>query len=61
MNRPSDGAGEISFEGDQKCREKGNKTGHRSGPTGDDPAVLLLVQPLVRNPERRSDGVGLGP
>ena len=38
------GAGEISFGGDQNCRQRDDKTGHRSGTIGDDPAVLLLVQ-----------------
>jgi hypothetical protein len=38
------GAGELSFGGDQNCRETGGKRGHRSGTVGDVPAVLLVVQ-----------------
>jgi len=38
------GPGELSFGGDQHCRETGGKRGHRSGTVGDVPAVLMLVQ-----------------
>jgi hypothetical protein len=38
------GAGEISFGGDQNCREIAGKRGHRSGTIGDAPAVLMVVQ-----------------
>ena len=38
------GAGEISFGGDQDCREADGKKGHRSGTVGDKPAVLMIVQ-----------------
>jgi hypothetical protein len=38
------GPGEISFGGDQHCRETGGKLGHRSGTVGDAPAVLMVVQ-----------------
>jgi hypothetical protein len=38
------GAGEISFGGDQNCREVDGKRGHRSGTLGDVPAVLMVVQ-----------------
>lgn len=38
------GPGEISFGGDQNCREIDGKTGHRSGTIGDTPAVLMVVQ-----------------
>ncbi len=37
-------AGEISFGGDQNCREVGGKRGHRSGTVGEVPAVLLVIQ-----------------
>jgi len=38
------GAGELSFGGDQNCRETAGKIGHRSGTVGDVPAVLMVVQ-----------------
>jgi hypothetical protein len=38
------GAGEISFGGDQNCREMNGKRGHRSGTVGDAPAVLMVIQ-----------------
>jgi hypothetical protein len=38
------GPGELSFGGDQNCREVGGKRGHRSGTVGDGPAVLMIVQ-----------------
>jgi hypothetical protein len=38
------GAGEISFGGDQNCREMRGKRGHRSGTIGDVPAVLIVIQ-----------------
>jgi hypothetical protein len=38
------GSGEISFGGDQNCREFAGKRGHRSGTVGDAPAVLMIVQ-----------------
>ena len=38
------GPGEFSFGGDQRCRERGGRKGHRSGALGDAPAALLLVQ-----------------
>ena len=38
------GAGEISFGGDQNCREIDGKRGHRSGTLGDVPAVLMVTQ-----------------
>jgi hypothetical protein len=48
------GPGEISFGGDQNCREVGGKCGHRSGTVGDVPAVLMVIQfddaPVPRSP-----------
>ena len=38
------GPGELSFGGDQHCRETDGKRGHRSGTVGDIPAVLVLIQ-----------------
>ncbi|WP_158812759.1 cupin domain-containing protein [Methylocapsa sp. S129] len=38
------GPGEISFGGDQNCRDIAGKRGHRSGTVGDAPAVLMIVQ-----------------
>lgn len=38
------GPGELSFGGDQNCRESCGKLGHRSGTVGDIPAVLIVVQ-----------------
>lgn len=38
------GPGELSFGGDQGCREIDGKRGHRSGTVGEAPAVLMLVQ-----------------
>jgi hypothetical protein len=38
------GAGEISFGGDQNCRARDGRLGHRSGTVGPEPAVLLVVQ-----------------
>jgi hypothetical protein len=48
------GPGELSFGGDQYCREIDGKRGHRSGTIGDIPAVLLVIQfddaPAPRSP-----------
>lgn len=48
------GAGELSFGGDQNCREVDGRRGHRSGVVGDAPAVLVLIQfddaPVPRSP-----------
>ena len=38
------GRGEISFGGDQHCRDREGRKGHRSSTVGDEPAVLMLVQ-----------------
>jgi hypothetical protein len=38
------GPGEISFGGDQNCRDIDGKRGHRSGTVGNEPAVLMVVQ-----------------
>jgi hypothetical protein len=38
------GPGELSFGGDQNCRETDGKLGHRSGTVGDAPAVLMVIQ-----------------
>jgi hypothetical protein len=38
------GPGEISFGGDQNCREVDGKRGHRSGTVGEVPAALMVVQ-----------------
>lgn len=38
------GPGDISFGGDQHCREKDGRKGHRSSTVGNAPAVLMLVQ-----------------
>lgn len=38
------GPGELSFGGDQNCREADAKRGHRSGTVGDAPAVLMVIQ-----------------
>ena len=38
------GPGEISFGGDQNCREVDGRRGHRSGTIGDVPAVLMVIQ-----------------
>ncbi|MGH6679484.1 MAG: cupin domain-containing protein, partial [Bradyrhizobium sp.] len=38
------GAGELSFGGDQNCREADGKRGHKSGTVGNLPAVLMIVQ-----------------
>ena len=35
---------EISFGGDQNCRDVEGRRGHRSGTVGDMPAVLMVVQ-----------------
>jgi hypothetical protein len=43
-SRAEMGTGEISFGGDQNCREVEGKRGHLSGTVGDMPAVLMLVQ-----------------
>jgi hypothetical protein len=40
------GAGELSFGGDQGCREVNGRRGHLSGTVGDVPAVLMVVQYL---------------
>lgn len=38
------GPGELSFGGDQQCRETDGRRGHRSGTVGEQPAVLMVVQ-----------------
>ena len=38
------GVGELSFGGDQSCRERDGKCGHLSGTVGDAAAVLMIVQ-----------------
>ncbi len=38
------GPGEISFGGDQHCKEKDGRKGHRSAAVGDSPTILMLVQ-----------------
>jgi hypothetical protein len=38
------GTGELSFGGDQHCRELQGKRGHRSGTVGDVSAVLMVIQ-----------------
>lgn len=38
------GPGELSFGGDQNCRDIEGKRGHRSGTVGDAPAVLMVIQ-----------------
>lgn len=38
------GSGDISFGGDQNCREIDGRRGHRSGTVGDAAAVLMLMQ-----------------
>ncbi|QKP78706.1 cupin domain-containing protein [Methyloligella sp. GL2] len=39
------GPGDVSFGGDQGCKDPGDgKVGHRSGTVGDEPAKLMLVQ-----------------
>ena len=38
------GPGELSFGGDQNCRESDGRRGHRSGTVGDVPAVLMIIQ-----------------
>jgi len=38
------GPGDLSFGGDQDCREVEGRRGHLSGAVGDAPAVLMLVQ-----------------
>jgi hypothetical protein len=38
------GPGEVSFGGDQKCRDRAGKRGHLSGTVGDVPAVLMVIQ-----------------
>jgi hypothetical protein len=38
------GAGELSFGGDQHCRARDGRLGHRSGTVGAEPAVLLVIQ-----------------
>jgi hypothetical protein len=43
-SRAEMGPGELSFGGDQNCREAQGKRGHRSGTVGDAPAILLVVQ-----------------
>jgi hypothetical protein len=48
------GPGDLSFGGDQYCREIDGKRGHRSGTIGDLPAVLMVIQfddaPAPRSP-----------
>jgi hypothetical protein len=38
------GPGQISFGGDQHCRRRDGRLGHRSGTVGSAPAVLLVIQ-----------------
>lgn len=38
------GPGELSFGGDQNCRESEGRRGHLSGTVGDQPAALMVVQ-----------------
>ena len=38
------GPGEVSFGGDQNCREIEGKRGHQSGTVGNVPAVLMVIQ-----------------
>jgi hypothetical protein len=38
------GPGEVSFGGDQNCRERNGKRGHLSGTSGSEPATLMVVQ-----------------
>jgi hypothetical protein len=38
------GPGELSFGGDQNCRARDGRVGHRSGTIGDSPATLIVVQ-----------------
>jgi hypothetical protein len=38
------GPGELSFGGDQNCREADGRLGHRSGTVGGEPAVLMVIQ-----------------
>ncbi|MBZ9764314.1 cupin domain-containing protein [Mesorhizobium sp. CA8] len=38
------GPGELSFGGDQNCRQTDGKRGHRSGTVGDEPAALIVIQ-----------------
>jgi hypothetical protein len=38
------GPGELSFGGDQNCREADGRLGHRSGTVDDAPAVLMVIQ-----------------
>jgi hypothetical protein len=38
------GPGELSFGGDQHCRARDGRIGHRSGTIGDVPATLMVVQ-----------------
>ena len=47
--RVEQGPGEISFGGDQGCKETDGKKGHRSGTIGDEPCRLMTVQ-LHRDP-----------
>ena len=46
--RIEQGPGEFSFGEDQSCKESADsRKGHRSGTIGDEPAVLMTVQPHV--------------
>ncbi|MEO6798638.1 MAG: hypothetical protein ABI178_01675 [Rhodanobacter sp.] len=38
------GPGDLSFGGDQHCKEKDGRKGHRSATVGDAPTVLMVVQ-----------------
>lgn len=38
------GPGELSFGGDQHCKEVNGRKGHRSATVGNEPAVLMVVQ-----------------
>jgi hypothetical protein len=38
------GPGEVSFGGDQNCRERDGRKGHLSGTLGSEPAVLMVIQ-----------------
>jgi hypothetical protein len=45
------GPGEISFGGDQGCKWVEGKRGHLSGPLGEEPVVLMLIQ-VEDHPQR---------
>jgi hypothetical protein len=43
-SRAEMGPGEMAFGGDQDCRDRNGRRGHKSGTVGDQPAVLMIVQ-----------------